>query len=270
MWFAGKVAAQVDPIAHQRVTDDPRGKSKFALQLLAGAIAMLPHQPKWKMSIVASSQDAATFGGDLTSALKGSHTLRFRQREITRIEVEILTVVEEGIGAIATASSQVDIKGTTVLFDFGNGTLITSVFQGGKLVSRDYSSRGVESLIDAIATHADTRRKLATPGNRDLIRTGIENRLFDYGNIDRTGFNFQEIYEAEIKNWVVSGLAKLLKSGSDWMAQADAVIAIGGGAQLPKITPLLVAKGIVPLQDSHWCNARGLAKLAQLKQRRGA
>ncbi|MBW4444351.1 MAG: hypothetical protein KME10_24650 [Plectolyngbya sp. WJT66-NPBG17] len=254
----------------QRVVDDAKGKIKYALQLLTGALETMPNQSSWKFAIVLSSQDAETFSTELSRSLSGVHTIRFRNADVCQIEIEVFSVVEEGIGAIATASKDIDIKGTVIVFDFGNGTSISSVFQGGKLVDRNLNMRGVENLIAAISIHADTRQKLSQPGRKDLIRAGIENRSFDYGNTAITGFNFGEIYTAELKEWIVSGLAPLLKSVADWSANADAAIAIGGGAQLPKIAPLLVAKGITPISESHWVNARGLFKLAQLKLQKGA
>ena len=268
-WFAGKAAAQVAPITCQRVVDDAKGKIKFALQLLTGAIETLPHQLRWKFAVVLSSQDSQTFGDELADAVAGVHSFRFRGTDVTQIEIDVLAVVEEGIGAIAVASADIDIKGTVIVNDLGNGTLIASVFQSGKLIDRKVILRGVEPLITEIANHRDTRKQLNNPARKDLIRAGIENRTFDYGNVAVTGFNFEPIYLAELKEWIVSGLAQLLKATAEWSAGADASIAIGGGAQLPKITPLLVAKGITPISDSHWANARGLFKLAQLKLHKG-
>lgn len=269
-WFAGKSAAQVAPLTFQRVVDDARGKIKFSLQLLVGAIETLPHQLRWKFAIVLSSQDSQTFGDELADSVQGVHSIRFRGTDVTQIEIEVLSVVEEGIGAIAVASADIDIKGTVIVNDLGNGTLIASVFQGGKLVDRKVILRGVEPLIDDIANHKETRKKLNNPARKDLIRAGIENKTFDYGNVAVTQSNFEQIYIAELKEWIVSGLAQLLKATAEWSAGADAAIAIGGGAQLPKITPLLVAKGITPISESHWANARGLFKLAQLKLQKGA
>lgn len=269
-WFAGKSAAQVAPLTFQRVVDDAKGKIRFALQLLTGAIETLPHQLRWRFAIVLSSQDSQTFGDELADAIQGVHSIRFRGTDVTQIEIEVLSVVEEGIGAIAVASADIDIRGTVIVNDLGNGTLIASVFQGGKLVDRKVILRGVEPLIDDIANHKETRKKLNNPARKDLIRAGIETKTFDYGNVAVTQFNFEQIYIAELKEWIVSGLAQLLKATAEWSAGADASIAIGGGAQLPKITPLLVAKGITPIAESHWANARGLFKLAQLKLQKGS
>lgn len=268
-WFAGKSASQVSPSGFQRVVDDARGKIRYSLQLLAGAIETMPYQSNWKLAIVLSSQDAETFSSELAASLEGTHTIRFRDADVSQVEVQVLSVVEEGIGAIATAKEDIDIKGTVIVYDFGNGTSIASVFQSGRLVDRNLNMRGVENLISAISNHAETRRKLNAPGRKDLIRAGIENRSFDYGNAAVTGFNFAEIYAAELKEWILSGLAPLLKSVADWGANSDAAIAIGGGSMLPKITPLLAAKRIVPLPEAHWANARGLFKLAQLKLHKG-
>lgn len=64
-WLSGISAYQQNPTGYYRVVDDRRGKLNYGLQLLLGAIATLPHQPKWTFSLVASIQDAQAFGNEL-------------------------------------------------------------------------------------------------------------------------------------------------------------------------------------------------------------
>jgi hypothetical protein len=120
-------------------------------------------------------------------------------------------------------------------------------------------------LIEAIAKNIDTRRHLIKEGDRHLIKTGIENGTFEYGT---TGWNFRQIYSAELKPWVSQNLAMAFKSIDPWREQSDAIVAIGGGSQLPAISQLLTARNIITSADGTWLNARGLARLSQLKLRR--
>jgi hypothetical protein len=266
-WLSGISAYQQNPMGYYRVVDDRRGKLNYGLQLLLGAIATLSYQPHWTFTLVASIQDAQAFGNELSSLLNGSHTVRFNGKELSRIEIRIVAVVEEGVGAIVTARSEIESDGQTLLYDFGTGTCIISIFGAkGKLLTRKVTPGGVENLIDAIARNLETRKQLNAEGDRQIIRAGIEAKTFEYGT---TGWNFRHIYQVELKPWVQSTLATALKAGEPWRATSRAVLAVGGGSELPQITQLLTAKGITPIFEGHWANARGLAKLAQLNQRRG-
>lgn len=199
--------------------------------------------------------------------LSGIHTVRFNGKDLSAIEIRIVAVVEEGVGAIVTARSEIELDGQSLLYDFGNGTCIISVFGAkGKLLTRKVTPGGVENLIDTIARNLDTRKQLNAEGDRQIIRAGIETKNFEYGT---TGWNFRHIYQVELKPWVQSTLATALKAGEPWRATSNAILAVGGGSELPQITQLLAAKGITSIPEGHWANARGLAKLAQLKQRRG-
>ena len=261
-WMTGKGAYLQSPKSYLKVSHDRDGKIIYGLHLLLGAIANFPHQPDWNLQLIASIQDAKAFGDELKFSLSGQHSVRLNGKNLTTVTVDVLSVVEEGFGAVASASHEFDRTGQSVVFDFGAGTCIVSHFQGVKLIGREYTDGGVESLINAIATSIETRKYVRSQGDANLIRAGIEDKTFNYG---ATGWNFRGIYQAELKPWVLSVLAPALKIAQPWMASASTKLAIGGGAQLPQIGSLLAAKGITPLTDSHWVNARGLASLAALK-----
>jgi len=272
-WFSGSSAYTYSPNGHQKVVDDRKGKIKFGLQLLLGAIGALPQRSSWKLGLMLSIQDAQAFGKELTEAVVGHHDISINDNlASTRVEIDVLGVREEGQGAIvhAATTAVIDIKTQNILIDVGHGTIITSVFGiGGKLIARTVTGGGVSALTEAIAKNIDTRRQLAKEGDRQIIRQGIESKdaPFDYGT---TGWNFRSVYATELKPWVSQNLATALKSVDDWRETSAEIIAIGGGSMLPAISQLLTKQGISTLDDGCWANARGLARLAQLKSRRAA
>ena len=268
-WLVGDAAYSQSPLSYQRVSDDARGKINHGLQILLGAIALLPPRQYWDLRVVASIQDAQVFGADLVAAMKGHHVVILNGRHTT-IDIDAKPA-EEGFGAIyqAIKSNAVGRDDRAILLDLGHGTSITSVFDGGKLMrdSRRVHPAGVGQLVEAIAKHPDTRRQLSAEGDRHLIRLGIENHSFEYGY---SNWNFRSIYEVELKPWVQSTLAPALKNAAPWRSSSAAILASGGGAQLPGITQLLAKQGIAVLADGRWANARGLSKIAQSYLRRAA
>ncbi len=266
-WVAGEAAYIQFPTSFNRVADDALGKVKYGLQMLLAAIAQLPHRPYWDLRVIASIQDSQVFGADLVAALKGHHVVALNGQH-TAIDIDAVPA-EEGAGAIyqAVKTGIVAPKGRTILIDLGHGTSIISVFESGKLVrdSRRVHPAGVGALVELIAKHPDTRRQLAAEGDRHLIRCGIEAHSFEYGY---SGWNFRSIYESELKPWVQTTLAPALKNAAPWRPTSHAILAVGGGSQLPGIVQLLAKQGIATLADGRWANARGLSKLAQMKLRR--
>lgn len=263
-WITGKPAYTQDPLACLRIVDDERGKIRYGLQMLLGGLATLSHRPLWRLLIVASIQDAKVFSAELRHAIIGTHTVKFNGKHHSTIEAQVVSVMEEGAGAILSNRAQIDADGQNILIDFGSGTTILSLVGAkGKLIDRRVYPAGVERLIDAIATNEETRKRLAQEGDRAVIRVGLENSSFNYGRID---WNFRAIYEHELRPWVQSVLAPALKIAAPWMPTASTKLVIGGGAQLPGIAQLLARQGFVIAQDGAWSNARGLARIAQLKR----
>ncbi|MBD1889336.1 hypothetical protein [Coleofasciculus sp. FACHB-SPT9] len=267
-WLAGQSAYQVNPLGYSRTVDDRAGKIKYGLQLFLGALGTMSQRARWNLSVVASLQDSQAFGSQLQKTLEGQHSIRINHKGVSHIDLSVSAVVEEGSGAMVNALSLnlIQPKTQNIFIDLGNGTIISSVFgAGGKLVNRKVALGGVDALIEAIAKNLDTRRQLIKEGDRHLIRTGIENGTFQYGT---TGWNFRQIYSTELKPWVSQNLAIAFKAIDPWREQSEAIVAIGGGSQLPAITQLLAARNIITSPDGSWLNARGLARLAQIKLKR--
>jgi Actin like proteins N terminal domain len=265
-WLTGSAAWHKAPSTTQRVVDDRQGKTALGLQLLLGALATLDYRPIWNINLIASIQDAEAFGEDLIKSLQGFHEVRFQDSRKSRVNINVDKVLEEGVGALveATALGVLDVKGKqNILLDLGHGTTISSVFApGGKLLFRSVHPGGVEALLSALAGHVETRKKLARHGDIELFRQGLENGSFVYGS---TGWNFGGIYQQELISWARENLAIALKSVDNWRDSAAAILAVGGGAQLPAISALLNTKGIKTLQNSTMANARGLYRWGNLR-----
>ncbi|MFE1746020.1 ParM/StbA family protein [Coleofasciculus sp. H7-2] len=267
-WLAGQPAYQLNPQAYLRTVDDRSGKIKYGLQLLLGSLGTMSHRPRWNLSIIASIQDGQLLGTELSKSLQGQHSIRINNKGVSWVDISVSAVLEEGAGAVisALASSLIQPKTQNIFLDLGCGTTISTIFgSGGKLVARKVTPGGVDSLIESIAKNLDVRRQLLKEGDRHLIRAAIENGSFEYGT---TGWNFRQIYNTELKPWVSQNLATAFKAVDPWREQSDSIVAIGGGSQLPAIAQLLASQKIIVAPHGCWVNARGLARLAQIKLRR--
>lgn len=261
-WIGGINAYYNGLNSIRRVTDDKEGKPNLGLQLLLSALSECAHRDRWNIALAVSVHDSKTLGGALKRALEGSHRVRFKKE--TTISIKVVAGLEEGTGAIITYQKQADIT-NAILYDLGNGTLIVSSFNGLKMTDRSYSQNGgVEKLIDQIATSDTIRERLLKEGDRHLIRKGIEAQTFTYGT-QHSDWNFESVYREELPKWVKSVLAPTVRPWEDRRDSATALIAVGGGAQLPGIEPLLSKKSIKVLPDPLWANSRGLYTLASRK-----
>jgi hypothetical protein len=259
-WISGIPAYSWNPTGIARVTDDPAGKVGLALQLLLSALTKQPHRPRWDLSIVASIHDGKVFGSSLRQALEGSHQVRIGGKP-TVVNVRVDRVLEEGSGVAVALQNSHDFS-SALLFDLGNGTAIVSSFLGLQITQREYApDAGVEKLIDAIALSDYVRAKLLRPGDRHLIRQGIERGDFSYG-INSPDWNFKPAYVAALPAWFEQGLKPFVKAAETRVPNATAIIAVGGGSQLPGVAQLLAKKGIAVPPEARWLNAKGLYMVA--------
>ena len=243
-----------------RVTDDRDGKAQLCLQLLLSTLTMQSYRPEWHLAICASVHDGKVFGKAIKQALDGTHKVRMNGKQsIVNIRVEL--VQEEGFGVAVALKSSFDFT-NALLFDLGNGTTIVSAFNGLQLTQRDYiADAGAEKLIDAIATCDTVRKHLLTNADRHLIRQGIEKGDFSYG-LRSPDWNFKDAYIAELPKWIETGLKPLVKASQSRVLSATAVIAVGGGSQLPGVKALLEKRGITVPDNARWLNAKGLYQWA--------
>lgn len=259
-WISGTNAYYQSQTGIIRVTDDPNGKAQLCLQLLLSTLTAQPHRSEWFLSIVASVHDGKVFGTAIKQALEGTHKLRMNSKDTT-VTIRVDKVLEEGSGVAVALKSSYDFT-NALLFDLGNGTSIVSAFNGLQLTHRDVDQNaGVEKLIDAIATNELVRRHLLKPADRHLIRQGIEKGDFSYGTRNN-GWTFKDAYIAELPKWFESGLKPFVKTAETRIQSATAVIAVGGGSQLPGVKNLLAKRGITVPDNARWLNAKGLYMVA--------
>jgi hypothetical protein len=261
-WLIGETAQIEFPQGYQRIVDDWKHKVTYGLQMLLGAVALMPYQQNRSLVVVASIHDAHVFGAELKKALSGCHLVKLNGKACS---VGITAhICEEGIGALAVARAPGQRK--IGLIDLGHGSTIASVFEGNKQIQggRKVFDVGVHHLVNAIANNQEMRTYLSKPASAHLIRNGLQNNYL-YGT---TGLSFEDVYTAELKPWVQSCLAPAVKFLQPWLDNLDAVYCIGGGANLPHIAQLLTKRNITVIPNAQKANAEGLLKLAQAAMRR--
>lgn len=259
-WLIGETAEIYFKQSFGRIVDDLRNKLTYGLQMLLGAIALIPRQQNYNLLIVASLHDSQAFSSDLKKALQGQHMVKFDGNQIVNICVNC-QVTEEGVGALIVSRSPGQQK--VALIDLGHGTTITSVFEGNKLLqnSRKIDTVGVHHLCEAIANNLQTRRRLGKAANSHLIREGI-GQNFRYGT---SNWEFSDVYSDELRPWLQSCLVPSWKHLQSRADDLDAIYLIGGGAALPNIASIAARQGIATIPNSQTANVEGLLKLAAIK-----
>jgi len=259
-WLIGETAEVYFKQGFGRIVDDFRNKITYGLQMLLGAIALIPRQKNYNLLIVGSLHDSQAFSSDLKKALQGNHTVKFDGKDIVNICVNC-QVVEEGVGGLIVSRAPGQQK--IALIDLGHGTTITSIFQGNKLLqnSRKIDTIGVSDLCEAIANNLQTRRRLGKAANSHLIREGI-GQNFRYGT---SNWEFSDVYADELKPWLASCLVAAWKHLQSRADDLDAIYLIGGGAMLPNVSAIAARQGIATIPNSQTANVEGLLKLAASK-----
>ena len=259
-WIGGLNAYFQSPSGVYRVTDSNDGKTELCLQLLLSGLTSLPYRNEWTLNLCASVHDSKVFGKAIRAALEGVHNVRLLGKDST-VTVTLSKVLEEGSGVAYALRNEFDFT-NALLFDLGNGTSIVSAFNGLQMTYRDYApDAGVEKLIDAIATSDSVRQHLKRPGDRHLIRAGIEKTDFSYGT-QNPDWNFKQAYIESLPRWFEQGLKPFVKAASTRVPAATSIIAVGGGSLLPGMAGLLAKKSIAVPTDARWLNAKGLYQIA--------
>ncbi len=259
-WIGGLNAYFQSPSGVYRVTDSNEGETELCLQLLLSTLTSLPYRKEWTLNLCASVHDGKVFGKAIRAALEGVHNVRLLGKDST-ITVSLSKVLEEGSGVAYALRNEFDFT-NALLFDLGNGTSIVSAFNGLQMTYRDYApDAGVEKLIDEIATSDSVRQSLKRPGDRHLIRAGIEKGDFSYGT-QNPDWNFKQAYIESLPRWFEQGLKPFVKAASTRVPAATSIIAVEGGSLLPGMAGLLAKKGITVPTDARWLNAQGLYQIA--------
>ena len=272
-WKTGELAYTADPHGHTKLSDKAEYKIEYALHSTLGALGTLPYRPTWNLYAVASIHNSKLFAHQLTEALEGIHIANFNGKAspASTIKIKVGLVAPEGSGSYVYCRHQnlIDHTKHAIALDFGTGTLIVTVFApGGSIEYREVLSvGGCIDLLDAIAR--DRQMQLyegGKLGDVELIRKGIENRSFLYGN---SGISFRDAYQQELMPWLKDRFSLALKAVQPWRKLAGSFVVWGGGAQLPGVAAAVEKFGYTTVIESSWANALGLQRLAQSRLERG-
>lgn len=275
-FLIGTSAKAKDPKAHIKLSDEPALKVEYALHMLLGALSTLPYRPEWNLHLVISIHDKDAFEQALKANVEGQHIVSFNGKENpgSRINLKVAQVLPEGAGnyiycCTAKPDPFINRTGFAIGFDFGTSTVIPNVFSpGGKLAYRKVLDvGGCIDLLSSIASDQELINLLGQgkSGNIDLIRQGIEERTFHYGQRQVNGepLTFKSIYSRHVKTWLADRLRMALKDVSPWIDEAQSLVAWGGGVEMPGVSQMLATKGISAVSEASWCGAIGLQKIAQ-------
>jgi hypothetical protein len=244
--------------------------------MILGGLSTLPYRPDWNLYLVLSIHDKDAFEGTLKTNVEGQHIVSFNGKDNPdcRINLKVEQVVPEGAGnyiycCTSKPTPFIDRTGFAIGFDFGTSTIIPNVFSpGGKLAHRKVLDvGGCVDLLNAIASNQELINVLGQgkSGNIDLIRQGIEDRTFHYGQrkINGEALSFKSIYSRQVKVWLADRLRMALKDVSPWLDEAQSLVAWGGGVEMPGVSQMLSIKAITAVSEASWCGAIGLQKIAQ-------
>lgn len=179
-------------------------------------------------------------------------------------------VPPEGAGSYVYCRHQslIDPTKIAIALDFGTGTIIPTVFApGGSIEYREVLTvGGCVDLLDALARDRELQiYEGGKLGDVELIRQGVENRSFLYGN---SGISFRDAYQRELMPWLKDRFSLALKAVQPWRKLAGSFVVWGGGAQLPGVAAAVEKFGFTAVADGSWANALGLQRLAQSRLER--
>ena len=200
----------------------------------------------------------------MKQALEGAYSVELNGRRF-QIHIRVAGVVPEGTGAILHAASTKKLKAHELSkvfnLDFGNQTLICSMFKGAQLLgSPVYRDRaGVNALIERIAQHPKVIRFCNGQADRHLVREAIEHRdlRFEYGR--EVMGEFRSVYAECLAAWLETTVIPFLKDPEIRRLMKGATfLAIGGGALLQGLTDKLKGYGFTVLEDAQTANVKGM------------
>jgi len=268
-FLTGTLANWKAPTTHIKLSDDPALKVEYSLHTLLGAIATLPYRKEWNLHLVLSIHNAKIFKDLLNQKVSGIHTVNFggKNNSTSQIQLNIAKVLPEGAGSysycVASNPPLIDRTGTAIALDLGTSTVIVTIFApGGSIVHRQVLEvGGCIDLLSAIATDNELIQFLGSgkAGSIETIRQGIESTIFQYGTRD---FNFRSIYARHLKPWLKDRLRLAFKEIEEWRDSAQSFVAWGGGVEMPGVSKMLAAQGIIAVPDGCWANAIGLQRMS--------
>ncbi|MDE5080560.1 MAG: hypothetical protein O4859_04120, partial [Trichodesmium sp. St18_bin1] len=265
-FLIGSPAYSTSPQGKLEIAQLDKGKVDYGLHLLLGAIGCMGFtQCDLNINLCVSIHHAKNFRDELTKAIYGHHSVELGGKAYN-INIDKILVVNEGGGTLAAllANGRVQKSNKMLLLDLGYGTSISSIYQFGKQIDRNVMTFGVRDLYQAIAKHPNMiKERNGKEGDSYIIREGIENKSFQYGNYKP--FSFAGIYKECLQAWSSENLRTTLSDLKEQIDSANCMFATGGGSCLPMVDKHLESKGFQVLPNSHTLNAEGLLLLAKNK-----
>jgi len=266
-FLTGDLAMWKAPTTHVKLSDDPAIKTEYALHMLLGTLAVLPHRQQWNLFLVVSTHNRDLFNARLKELTNGTHIVSFggKDKIQTRVNITVGSVAPEGAGSYTYAKrlNLIDSAAHVAAFDFGTSTVIPQVFApGGKLIyHQPLEAGGCIDLLEMMASDPELIKFLGSgkAGSIELIRKGIESGKFNYGTRD---FNLQPLYARLVKIWLADRLRMALKAIEEWRDAAQSFVAWGGGSEMLGVAKMLGTQKITTVPDGCWANSIGLQTIA--------
>lgn len=195
----------------------------------------------------------------LQETLTGLHIFN-RNGQTLVVKVASVTVVNEGLGAVALDSEQLPDEGYCLVIDIGAGTVCALVVDVQTLEVIDHyaaEKSGVMALASLIG--ADFRAKLGDePQIADILR-GLKNGGFQYAH---TGLSFADEFNYHVTPWLKGLSARCLSRFSGYSRNITSILWCGGGAMLCQ--PQLLATEQFTISSSPvYANCIGGLRLVQ-------
>jgi len=235
-----------------RTADDEVRKAEYALPMLLGGLARMPHRPRWDLKVAVSAQ-SAEIRSQLPSRLNGRYEVILNNTHRTVVNIQVLATVPEG----ATVSAF--YPGTVAVIDIGFGDLQALVVQQFKLLRSPVRYGGIDWIVSQI----DSSLKSQSRGvDRAAIRSAIDDNTFQTSGL--SPIYFQAQYDAVLESWFASQLEPVLREIKS-VSGIQRVIAIGGGACNPGIRARLQNYSITIPESPEMLGARALYQIAKAK-----
>lgn len=242
-----------------RTMNDDLGKPKLILPLLVAAMWDVL-KTNDRLFVVASVHNKAALGGMIENALTGIHKFKSGKTEKT-IEIHVLAVVNEGVGAILRANVK---SRNNHLLDLGCDTVIASIFDGLK-APKDcppypIKREGTRMLIsefakcEAISKAIGTGEVLDFDKSKAIIEASPVHILKgSSGTVD-----VSVALRNEVDRWLHGRLAKVDQMMGHHLVNVDGKFATGGACNVKFVADYLTNRGYTIIDDPLMANAKGL------------
>ncbi len=265
-FLVGDIAHSANPLNHTSIANHPQAKADYALELMLGAVGLLP-QCNRIITPVISVHDSATFGSQIKRQVEGTHRVQFDGLELN-IEISNPGISPEGMGIYyhLLTTGKVKPSDLVLLLDLGLGTSIYTAFQSTKILERSVFRWGVRDLYSYICQSPSLRDALkGMEGDSQAVRAGIENKSFIYRTEDGI-FDFSKQYTEALKTWLQNNITKAYDQIRPSISKATHLFLAGGGANLPNVATAFSKKGFEVLSNSQTINAEGLLAIAKARR----